>query len=173
MQLKKRVKAFFVRPKRRIAALVPEFRSLREDLERATKTQNPLHEIVRFFDAVSRWHDREAEISGVIQGFVDVNYGQHDRTIRELHAFMVHCVRAGRDAYGWNRTKWGQQVTSDVVFLGNIYGLFTHPVSFWQTQRCGKKGGWGFPEMEHLNACDHGVSRASFWDCCRTAFFTN
>ena len=154
MQLKKRVKALFARPKRKLAVLVPELRSLREDLERAKKTQDPLREIVRFFDAVSRWHDRQAEILGIIQEFVDVNYGQHDKTIRELHAFMAHCARAGRDEYGWNRTKYGEQVTPDKVFLGNIYGLFTHPVTCWQAQRNEKRGGWGFPGMEHLNAYD-------------------
>lgn len=37
----------------------------------------------------------------------------------------------GPDPYGMFRTKDISSMTKDEVFLGNIYGLFTKPLSFW------------------------------------------
>jgi hypothetical protein len=47
-----------------------------------------------------------------------------------------------------------ETVTAEKVYLGNIWGLFTHPVSFWKQGKDEKKGGWGFSNMEHLSPYD-------------------
>ncbi|TSC75385.1 MAG: hypothetical protein G01um101430_480, partial [Parcubacteria group bacterium Gr01-1014_30] len=94
-------------------------------------------------------------IGDLIAAFEEDNRGgEHNEVLEKLRALQKYFENAGRDEYGWNRTKPGETVTADRVFLGNIYGLFTHPVPFWQQKKDEKKGGWGYSGMEHLNAYD-------------------
>lgn len=150
--LSKRVKAIFTKPERKLTAVKRELQQLRQALHRASESRDPLTEIVHFFDTVSRWHDRG--IGDLIAAFEEVNYGQYDAVLEKLRTLQKHFENAGRCEYGWNRTKRGETVVADQVFLGNIYGLFTHPVPFWQQRKDEKKGGWGFSGMDNLNAYD-------------------
>jgi len=142
----------FAKPERKLTALKTELFVLRRYLEEASKTNDPLTEIVSFFDVISKWHDRG--LKDVIMAFEVVNYGQYDEVLENLRTLDAHFSNAGRCQFGWNRTKRGERVTADRVFLGGINGLFTHPVSFWKQGKDEKKGGWGFRNMEHLNAYD-------------------
>jgi hypothetical protein len=152
MSIRKRVKAMFTKPERKLTALKSELQQLHQALQRASESRDPLTEIVRFFDTVSRWHDRG--IGDLIAAFEEVNYGQYNEVIEKLRTLQKHFANAGRCEHGWNRTKRGETVTADKVFLGDIYGLFTRPVSFWKHRKNEKKGGWGFSGMEHLNPYD-------------------
>jgi len=152
MSIRKRVKAMFAKPERKLTVLKPELQQLHQTLQRASESRDPLTEIVHFFDTVSRWHDRG--ISDLIAAFEEVNYGQYNEVLEKLRTLQMHFANAGRCEYGWNRTKRGETVAADRIFLGNIYGLFTHPVPFWKQRKDEKKGGWGFSGMEHLNAYD-------------------
>lgn len=140
MSIRKRVKAMFAKPERRLTALNTELQQLRQALQRASESRDPLTDIVHFFDAVSKWHDRG--IGDLIAAFEEVNYGQYDEVLEKLRTLQEHFTNAGRCEYGWNRTKRGETVTADKVFLGNIYGLFTHPVPFWKQTKDEKKDQW-------------------------------
>jgi len=145
LKLKERVRSIFVDPRKELVKIMPELNQLRGALENAVLGGDPLNRIVEFFDAVSKWHDRG--LNDVIEVFEEVNYGQYDGVLENLRTLQLHFVRAGRNECGWNRTKYGETVTSDKVFLGDICGLFTHPVSFWATRKDEEKGGWGFFSM--------------------------
>jgi len=77
-----------------------------------------------------------------------------------LTALQIRFRNAGRDEYGMNRTKKGEVVTTNKVFLGNIYGLFTLPISDWDKCKHERKGLWkggnwdGHPDVENRNAYD-------------------
>lgn len=144
MSIRKRVKAIFAKPERKLTVLKPEFQQLRQALQQASESREPLTEIVHFFDTVSRWHDRG--IDDLIAAFEEVNYGQYDEVLKKLRTLKKHFEDAGRCEYGWNRTKRGETVTADRVFLGNIYCLFTHPVSFWSREENKKKD---IPYVDH------------------------
>ncbi len=152
LMLKERIRSLFIDPRKELAKIMPELKQLRGILENAVRGGDPLNRIVDFFDAVSKWHDRG--LNGVLGAFEEVNYGQYDGMIDRLQILQAHFVAAGRDEYGWNRTSRGETVTADRVFLGNICGLFTHPVSFWIERKDAEKGGWGFAGMEKLSAYD-------------------
>lgn len=49
-------------------------------------------------------------------------------------ALNRHLINAGRDEYGMNRTKKGERVISENVYLGGVFGLNTYPVSFWYSR---------------------------------------
>jgi len=130
-----------------------ELDRLRVYLDASRETDEPLNEIVIFFDEVSKVHDRG--IDDLVSAFKDANYnGRYNDVLEKLEILQRHLVSAGRAQYGWNRTKPGQTVTEENVFLGNIYGLFTHPVRFWKRTKDEKKGNWGYPNMESLNSYD-------------------
>lgn len=140
MSLKKRAKAIFAKPERKLVAVLPEFQELRQALQRASESRDSLTEIVHFFGTVSRWHDRGIE--DLITAFEEVNYGQYDEVLEKLRTLQKHFENAGRDECGWNRTKRGETVTADNVFLGNIFGLNTQPISFWKQRKDEEKGAW-------------------------------
>lgn len=141
------------KPEQILASVMPELIQLRDQLRRLAQSSDSLDTIVRFFDIVSRWHDRG--LQDVVDAFEKRNKGgRHDAIIEKLGTLSAHFHMAGRDLFGWNRTRLGQTVTQADVFLGNIWGLFTKPAYFWMQQKDAPKGGWGFEGMDHLNPYD-------------------
>ena len=53
-------------------------------------------------------------------------------------------------SYGLVRAKSVEEMTLDNVFLGNIYGLCTKPISYWETCRTEEKSGGGFEIYSYL-----------------------
>ena len=127
--------AIFINPKKDIIEMLEDqdFQKLRIILVRSKSSDfnvNALDDIITFFNIVSKWHDRGLE--DIIERIERTNYGQHDCLIKNLQALNACFIRYGRCEYGWNRTKFGERVTKDNVFLGDINGLFTNPISFWE-----------------------------------------
>ncbi len=97
---------------------------------------NPIHSLVEFFNYVSRFQDenklKEAEkclrAGKYPFGPAKEEFGE---LITKIAALQKHIKQAGRHEYGWNRTKPGEAVTLDNVYLGNVHGLSTHPARFW------------------------------------------
>ena len=136
-----------------------DFHSKLVDIKMNIVSHDPLDALVCFFDESSRWEDRGLEN---MLTSVDARCRQrHDVFFRSLETLQGHIACAGRTRFGWNRTKVGEVVTPEQVFLGNVYGLFTKPVSFWKQRKGEEKGGWGFPGMEYLNAYDVVASQST------------
>ena len=109
----------------------PELKNLDENLQ-TINMRDPLRAIVHFFDIMSKWQDKGG-VSELMDVFNYSSIGEHRHTSirRDLYSLQGHFRNAGRDPYGMNRTKEGQGVTMDDVFLGNICGLWTKPVREW------------------------------------------
>ena len=142
MNIVKRVRALLNPPERALRACRLEFEALASELEQVMREteSDALSGIVSFFSITSRWHDRG--LLDLIERFSQVNDGQYDEIIGKLTTLHYQFVRAGRDEFGWNRTKHGEEVVPDKVYLGNIYGLFTHPVPVWQEGKDKPKSSW-------------------------------
>lgn len=117
-----------------------------------------LDRIVDFFDTISRWHDRDAELAAIIADLTALNRRhEYDGVLRDLARLRLHFSNAGRDPYGWNRTKVGEAVTAEKVYLGNIFGLITKTVAYWKTTEGDRKDGWkggmwaGHPAVDGKN----------------------
>lgn len=76
--------------------------------------EGALEYTLKFFNVVSEFQD---------QGRI-----KFAKNADEIN-FLVE--RAGRQVYGWNRTKMGEKVTAENLYLGNVFGLFTHPIKYW------------------------------------------
>lgn len=155
LMLTKRVKAYFAKPERKLAAMLPGLRQLRTDLGKISEMTDYLSAIVVFFNVVAKWQDEHRHgLYDLIQEFKRLDYGRYTSVISQLNLFDTHIRNAGREEFGMNRTKSGQAVTDDNVYLGNIYGLFTKTVAYWKTQKNQEKGRSAYPSLKNLNAYD-------------------
>jgi len=144
---------FFFNPKKRNRKLIAELVDFSDSLQKI-KLDDPLEDIVRFFSLVSVWFDRIEETRKMLADFTKVNRGQYDEVINEIINLRSVLIAVGRRPDGANRTKAGEGVTEKEVYLGGIFGLFTHPVSYWKTAVDGERGGWGIADMEKMNSYD-------------------
>lgn len=135
----------FTGNKKEREAVVNELKDLKRSLEEL-KGNEGIETIVQFFSSVSRTQDALAEMKTE-----KIFSGEKEEAWKGV---CTHLGNAGRSEFGWNRTKPGETVTSENVFLGNIYGLFTRPVSDWMGGKEDPKGGWGHPGLEDKNSYD-------------------
>ncbi|MBI3956762.1 MAG: hypothetical protein HY340_02125 [Candidatus Kerfeldbacteria bacterium] len=126
---------FHIRPLRmkRLDALLPELRTILRELDRIERIDDPCDRLIELFRTIAPWHDQSA-VWGVAEFFrgADAN---DVRIYSLLAGIQTHIKRAGRDLSGMNRTRSGEWVTADVVFLGGVWGLFTHTITFWRSRR--------------------------------------
>lgn len=119
---------------------LPELRTNMRAVE-LSRASDPLGTLVFFFDRVSAWQDHRFD--QLLESLNECPDRRFDRFIPVFSELLLHLNNAGRNKYGWNRTESGETVTADNVWLGGVWGLFTHPVSYWVGQKDSPKGGWG------------------------------
>lgn len=143
MNLAKRIRAAVKSPKKNLRTLRPALANLEEQLREIKRlnVKRPLHAIVCFFATTSPWYDRG--LRDFIAEFSQVNDGQYTLTIQTLRDLDGQFIMTGRSPYGLNRSERGDPVTTDNVYLGNIYGLFTLPISRWMKGENKPKSSWG------------------------------
>ncbi|MEZ0226829.1 MAG: hypothetical protein ACAH83_19895 [Alphaproteobacteria bacterium] len=126
-----------LKARKALQQLTPSLQALDQQLQAVEKIPDPIDRLVRFFDAVSQWNDRQQEaplsVGVVLNAFRKANgSGEHAKTIEALETLQIHFNRSGRDEYGINRTKPGEVVTADNVYLGNVYGRWTFTANKWK-----------------------------------------
>ncbi len=70
--------------------------------------------IVGFFQITSNYHDEFSEIEKIIRRDDGLKDEKKDKFLSDLSRFFDN---AGRCTYGWNRTKKGEMVTEDNVYI--------------------------------------------------------
>lgn len=103
---------------------------LQEEMQEISKMDNKVEAIVRLFKVISPIQDRDG-FSQTICKLQEKNYGQLDQIISALEVLQKHFKNAGRSEFGINRTTAGEEVTAAKVFLGEVFGIWTKPASFW------------------------------------------
>lgn len=107
---------------------------LQKEMEEISKMDNKVEAIIRLFKVISPFQDKGG-FSQTISKLQEKNYGQLDQIISALGMLQLHFKNAGRDEYGINRTKTGEEVTSAKVFLGDVFGVWTKSASYWLTNQ--------------------------------------
>lgn len=107
-----------------------DLNSLQKEMLEISMMDNKVEAIIRLFKVISPIQDKGG-FSQTICTLQEKNYGQLDQIISALEVLQIHFKRAGRDEYGINRTKAGEEVTSAKVFLGDVFGIWTKPASYW------------------------------------------
>ena len=103
---------------------------LKKEIEEILKMDNKVEAIIRLFNVISPLEDKGG-FSQTISKLQKKNYGQLDQIISALEVLQLHFKNAGRSEYGFNRTKVVEEVTSAKVFLGDVFGIWTKPASYW------------------------------------------
>jgi hypothetical protein len=122
--------------KKALNELSPVLTKLGRELESVERVKNPIDRVVELFRVVSPYHDAEVaegKIAATLEKVRSANKGGKFKSeVETLEGISAHIKNAGRSEFGWNRTKPGEGVTHDKVFLGNTHGLWTFPASEWK-----------------------------------------
>lgn len=103
---------------------------LEKEMNGIEKMNNKVEAIVHLFKVISPIQDKGG-FSQTITKLKKKNYGQLTPVISALDILQSHFKNAGRNIYGFNRTKVGEEVCPEKVFLGNIFEILTKPASYW------------------------------------------
>ena len=129
-KIKARIRALVSNPKNDIrkdhAALI----KLKQDIQNISPNLTYVEKLVKLFEIIAPLYD-ENNFNKTLANLQKKNYGQIDYLVKWYELLIKHIENAGRYEFGVNRTKKGEQVTLDNVFLGNIYGLHTKQASYW------------------------------------------
>ena len=124
------IKAFFSSPKKHIRDITPDLEQLKSDMQRIQKMSNKVEAVVELFKVISPFHDKGG-FEQTLFKLTERNYGQLDTAITALESLQKHFKNAGRDEYGMNRTRPDEEVTAAKVYLGEVFGIWANPASYW------------------------------------------
>lgn len=71
---------------------------------------------IHFFNIIATFNDKYS-----------VSKNTFKRESEKATLLAKHLGNAGRCSYGWVRSKKGEEVTLDNLYLGNVYGIWTKP----------------------------------------------
>ena len=101
---------------------------------------NCYEQVVRFFSLTSELQDHSEDLKQFlpcVEGFKFFGLKSEKRKKSEvrrqeaemgLKAFLQEVNGAGRDSFGINRTEFGEKITKDKIFFGNVWGISTFSV---------------------------------------------
>jgi hypothetical protein len=120
-----------------LGKLTPALDELDKSLIEVEAIRDPIDRIVGFFRVVAPWHDREHTAEAPVRTVLNMlqkadKGGRYAGTIQALQTLQAHFRNGGRDEYGMNRTKAGQEISIDDVYLGNVSGRFTRTARDWR-----------------------------------------
>ena len=127
--------SLFFNSEKIIESIQSKLQDLEKEMKKIDAMENKVEAIVRLFQVISPIEDAG--------GFSEELYllkkhnrkGNLDCRIRALETLNLHFDQAGRSDYGLNRTKVGEEVTTNNVFPGNVYGIWTKPASYWLAKK--------------------------------------
>jgi len=108
----------------------PELSNLEKSLTEIQGTSNKVEAIVKLFQIISPIQDAGG-FSALISKLQKKNRKKFATKLQALEILQKHFENAGRCESGFNRTKTGEEVTSSKVYLGDVYGIWTKPASYW------------------------------------------
>jgi hypothetical protein len=129
--IEKRIRAFRSSPQNDVDAIYKQVMGLTREMETIQQMPNKIEAIVRLFQVISPIQDAGG-FKATLKQIQSKNYGQVSPIVIEaLETLQKHFENAGRCQFGINRTKVGQPVTADDVWLGNVFGLWTKTAAYW------------------------------------------
>lgn len=126
----KKSKKMMTEAHRMIQQKKDQFQQMEKDLQVFLNPKDDfVHGIVRFFDYMSKLHD-ENPFQDIVR-FVQQNGLTNESFYKPIKELSLHFENAGRCSSGMNRTKRGEPVTADKVYLGDVFGLHTKTAEYW------------------------------------------
>lgn len=104
--------------------------NLKKELQKLETMPNKIEAIVKLFQIVSPMNDSN-NFNDLLKSLEKRNYGQLTKKIVAFKSLLSHLNKTDRDSFGMNRTLRGQAVANENIFLGNVYGVWMKPASYW------------------------------------------
>lgn len=128
-----KIKEFF----RSLAGTKEEKRGIEEILDyletgvaSCEKESNYIYSVIALFNLIAPLYD-SGDVGKIYRSLKCKSWRAKDQKLAILKDLKEVIKNTGRDLYGMNRTRKGQNVTTNNVYLGDLYGLFTHPAKTW------------------------------------------
>lgn len=118
------LRSIFYPASRDIKKIRKDLSSLEKEMNEISGWSNQVKAIVRLFQVISPIQDKGG-FAELITNLKRKNYGQMDGVISALEILQIHFRKAGREEFGMNRTKKGEEVTAGKVYLGDVFGIWT------------------------------------------------
>ena len=132
-----------------LVVLKTKLEQIKQDMERGNTSA--FQQVIDLFNAASIQHDAMGVYTKQLAQLQDAKCTDE---IETLSVLIKHITNAGRVPHGINRTKPGETVTGDNTYWRPIFGLHTKTLNYWESCKNNAKGGWGYPNMDHLNEFD-------------------
>ena len=120
----------FFNSKKVIINIQSRIQVLEKEIKSIELMDNKVEAIVRLFQVISPIEDA----GGFSQEIFDLSRHDNGKFSQQIEALLVmqkHFYLAGRSEYGINRTKKGEEVNADKVYLGDIFGIETKTATYW------------------------------------------
>lgn len=79
---------------------------------------------IKFFNIITKFQDN-----------FTVNQDMFPKTSKSAGTLAKHIENAGRQQYGWVRSKRGEEVTMDNLYLGDTHGIWTNTASKFYNEK--------------------------------------
>ena len=112
--------------KKDLKIILPQLDLLKSELSEIYVMSNRIVALVYFFKVISPLQDAGG-FREIISKLEKRNYGQLDLLINCFKELQRQVDHSGRNLSGINRTNFGEPVTFDNVWLGNIFDLPAKP----------------------------------------------
>jgi hypothetical protein len=112
----------------------PRIQELEKEIQSIERMENKVEAIVRLFQVISPIQDA----GGFSQEIFELRKRDNGKFCQEIEALAVmqkHFSNAGRSEFGINRTKKGEEVNADKVYLGDIFGIWTKTADYWLAKK--------------------------------------
>ena len=121
----------FFSSKKTIERIQPQLKALEAEMKVIEAMDNKVEAIVKLFQVISPIQDAGGFSQEIFNLKKHNRSGKFNSQIEALGVLQAHFHKAGRSEYGMNRTAKGEEVTTEKVFLGNVFGLWTKTAAYW------------------------------------------
>ncbi len=93
--------------------------------------KNHIYAIWYLFKFTSKWQDINMIPEAITYFKTKKDIKKYENILKLLNLMSNTLNNAGRCEHGYNRTKKGEEVTLDKIYLGDVFGIWTNKASFW------------------------------------------
>lgn len=126
--------SLFFSPKKTIASLKPQLRHLEKEMKSIEAMNNKVEAVICICQVISQFQDAGG-FSQEIFALAKHGGRKSQKHLAALQIIQTHFQKAGRSEYGMNRTKTGEAVTADKIFLGDVFSLSTKTAAYWLSEQ--------------------------------------
>jgi len=126
--------AHIASPKKDLKKILNNLDVLKKQMNEIQLMPNKVEAIVRLFQVLSPLQDKGG-FSQTYHKLLEKNYGQLNEAIKAIESIQKHIANCGRKQ-ALNRSEPGEEVTAANVYLGEVWGIWCKPASYFlQHQR--------------------------------------